>query len=99
MAYKQQSEFIVNAPAMVLLIDDQAMVGELVRRMLSPEPDLEFHYCADPFAALEQAATIKPTVILQDLVMPGMDGLEMVRRFRADPRTAHIPIVVLSSKE
>src|SRR5438876_3006669 len=42
---------------------------------------------------------MKPTVILHDLVMPGVDGLELVRLFRANPSTAEIPIIVLSSKE
>jgi signal transduction histidine kinase len=88
-----------NAPSMVLLIDDQAMVGELVRRMLAPETDLELHYCNDPHVAVQLAIAIKPSVILQDLVMPGVDGLDMVRAFRATPETRHIPIVVLSSKE
>ena len=41
----------------------------------------------------------KPTVILQDLVMPGVDGIELVRRYRADPATSGIPIIVLSTKE
>ncbi|MEO5510094.1 MAG: hybrid sensor histidine kinase/response regulator [Longimicrobiales bacterium] len=88
-----------NVPAMVLLIDDQPMVGELVRRMLAPEVDLELHYCSDPNDAIQLALAIKPSVILQDLVMPGVDGLDMVRAFRASSDTSHIPIIVLSSKE
>lgn len=88
-----------ESPAVVLLVDDQAMVGELVRRMLIGEHDLALHYCPDPLAALERAVALKPTVILQDLVMPGVDGIEIVRRFRAQPETANIPIIVLSSKD
>jgi two-component system, sensor histidine kinase len=94
-----KSDSRTQAPAMVLLVDDQAMVGELVRRMLAPEEDLELHYCNDPNTAVDLAISIRPTVILQDLVMPGVDGLEMVRRFRATPETAHVPVIVLSSKE
>jgi len=84
---------------MVLLVDDQAIVAEAVRRSLSGHPDIDFHYCSDPAQAQLVAAQIKPTVILQDLVMPGVDGLELVARFRADPSTAEIPIIVLSVKE
>jgi signal transduction histidine kinase/BarA-like signal transduction histidine kinase len=84
---------------MVLLVDDQAIVAEAVRRSLAGNPDIDFHYCADPAQAQAVAAQIKPTVILQDLVMPGVDGLELVKRFRASPATAEIPIVVLSVKE
>jgi signal transduction histidine kinase len=84
---------------MVLLVDDQAIVAEAVRRSLVGHPDIDFHYCSDPAQAQAVAAQVKPTVILQDLVMPGVDGLELVKRFRADPATAEIPIIVLSVKE
>ncbi|CAM3064881.1 response regulator [Rariglobus hedericola] len=85
--------------SMVLLVDDQAIVAEAVRRSLAGNSDIDFHYCADPLQAQAVAAQIKPSVILLDLVMPGMDGLELVRRFRATPATAEIPIIVLSVKE
>lgn len=83
----------------ILLVDDQAMVGEMVRRMLASEPGLRLHYVPDAEEALRQAASLRPMVILQDLVMPGTDGLDVVRRFRALPGTAHTPIIVLSSKD
>lgn len=85
--------------AMVLLVDDQAMVGEAVRRALSTESDIDFHYCAQPDEAVEVAQRTKPTVILQDLVMPGVDGLTLVQRYRENPATRDIPIIVLSTKE
>ena len=84
---------------MVLLVDDQAMIGEAVRRALAGQPDMDFHYCAESAEAVATARNVKPTVILQDLVMPGIDGLELVRRYRADPATSLIPIIVLSTKE
>ena len=58
--------------AMVLLVDDQAMIGEAVRRGLSNEENIDFHFCSDPHQAIAHAVRIKPTVILQDLVMPGL---------------------------
>lgn len=85
--------------AMVLLVDDQVMIGEAVRRALAGQPDMDLHYCANPAEAVATAKGVKPTVILQDLVMPGVDGLELVRRYRADPATSLIPIIVLSTKE
>ena len=69
----------------VLLIDDQAMIGEAVRRMLATEQDIDFFYCQDPTQAVKMANKISPTVILQDLVMPEIDGLLLVRYFRANP--------------
>jgi two-component system chemotaxis family response regulator WspR len=85
--------------AMVLLVDDQAMIGEAVRRGLAHEDNIDFHFCADPHQAIAQAILIKPTVILQDLVMPGLDGLTLVREYRNNPKTRDIPIIVLSTKE
>jgi len=85
--------------AMVLLVDDQAMIGEAVRRGLANEENIDFHFCADPHQAIAQAVQIKPTVILQDLVMPGLDGLTLVREYRNNPLTRDIPIIVLSTKE
>lgn len=84
---------------MVMLVDDQAIVAEAVRRMLADQPDIDFHYCRDPEKALASAAEIRPTVILQDLVLPGADGLSLVREYRARPNTRDVPIIVLSTRE
>ena len=83
----------------VLLVDDQPIVAEAIRRMLAPESDIAFHYCQDPTLAITQANTIGPTVILQDLVMPELDGLTLVKFFRANPATREVPLIVLSTKE
>lgn len=83
----------------VLLVDDQAIVGESVRRMLENDADVELKHCLDPAAALATANDFRPTVILQDLVMPEIDGLQLVKFFRANPGTRDVPMIVLSSKE
>lgn len=84
---------------MVLLVDDQAIVAEALRLMLAREPDIELHVCQSAAQALPKARELRPTVILQDLVMPDVDGFTLVRFFRADPELAGVPIIVLSSKE
>lgn len=83
----------------VLLVDDQRMVAEGIRRMLASEGDIEFHYCAEPKKAVAMALAIRPTVILQDLIMPDMDGYTLVNDYRAEPETQNIPVIVLSTKE
>jgi adenylate cyclase len=83
----------------VLLVDDQAIIGEAVRRLLATEDDIIFRYCSNPAAALHVANEFAPTVILQDLVMPDIDGLMLVRFFRANAPTRNIPLIVLSTKE
>jgi len=91
---------IKEHPVRVLLVDDQRMVGEAVRRMLMGHtPEIEFKFCADAAAAVAAANEFAPTLILQDLIMPGVEGLDMVRAFRANAATEGVPIVVLSSKE
>jgi sigma-B regulation protein RsbU (phosphoserine phosphatase) len=83
----------------VLLVDDQPIIGEAVRRLLAGEDDVVFHYCKDADQALAQANQIAPTVILQDLVMPEIDGLSLVKMFRANEPTRETPLIVLSTKE
>lgn len=94
-----QKEITTGPSVSVLLIDDQAIIGEAVRKALQGQRELEFHHCMDPTKALEMAAEVKPTVILLDLVMPQVHGLILLRYFRANPDTSDVPIVVLSTKE
>ncbi len=90
---------IGNDSVIVLLIDDQAIVGHAVRQMLEPEKDIQFHFCQNPLDAVKTATEIAPTVILQDLVMPEIDGLTLLKFFRANAATQETPMIVLSSKE
>ncbi len=83
----------------VLLVDDQPIVAESIRRLLASEPDIQFHYCHDPQQAIPMAIEIEPTVILQDLVMPDTDGLMLVKFFRANPATHAIPVIMLSNRD
>jgi PleD family two-component response regulator len=62
-------------PLTVLLEDDQAIVGASVRHMLAGEPDITLHFCQDPAKAIGMANEVRPTMMLQDLVMPDIDGL------------------------
>lgn len=93
------SKFGLQAPVCVLLVDDQPMIGEAVRRILASEQDINYHHCADPAKVFDMIAQVKPTVILQDLVMPNVNGLELLKEYRARPETANIPVIVLSTRE
>jgi two-component system chemotaxis family response regulator WspR len=83
----------------VLLVDEQASIGERVRSMLAPESDIGFFHCAEPAQALRHARELKPTVILQDLVMPAVDGFTLLRFYKASPEFEATPVIVLSSRE
>lgn len=96
---KQFQEKISNLRVKVLLVDDQAIVGATVKKMLEEETDIEFHFCQDPAQAIQTAISVEPTVILQDLVMPEIDGLSLVRFYRGHPALTNVPVIVLSSTE
>lgn len=83
----------------VLLIDDHALVADALREIFDSKDDIEFFYCSDPTSALKVVSRIRPTVILLDLIMPKLDGLDLLKEFRATVDLADVPIVVLSSKE
>jgi len=83
----------------VLLVDDQIIVSAAVQQMLAPEKDILFRYCQDPAKAMQDALEFEPTIILQDLIMPEIDGLTLVKFYRAHPRLKDVPLIVLSSKE
>lgn len=83
----------------VMLVDDQNIVAEALRRMLSDEPGIDYLYVSDPAKAISEAAQFKPTVILQDLVMPDIDGLMLLKFYRSSPQTKSVPVIVLSTKE
>jgi|LauGreDrversion4_2_1035121.scaffolds.fasta_scaffold09886_7 sigma-B regulation protein RsbU (phosphoserine phosphatase) len=88
-----------DAPMRVLIVDDQALIAEAVRRMLLPHPDIQLVACTKGAEAQAKVAEVKPDVILQDLVMPDADGLELVSAYRRDPELARTPLIVLSAKE
>lgn len=96
---KADTPYVSRFDLMVMLIDDQLMIGEAVRRALEDQEDINFHYCQNPARALQEAQNINPTVILLDLVMPDVDGLTLLRFFRAHSTTRDIPILMLSMRE
>ena len=97
--YQSDSPRPGDGPIEVLLIDDQRFIGMAVARLLAGEPDLKLHCCYAATEAIAQANQIAPTVIFQDLMMPGIDGLTLVGLFRANPQTAATPIIVLSGND
>lgn len=83
----------------VLVVDDQPLIGEAVLRSLVGESNIELHYCVDARRAVIEAEKIKATVILQDLTMPGFDGFSLIKNYKQNKHTQNIPIIALSTKE
>ncbi|MBR0299924.1 MAG: response regulator [Bacteroidales bacterium] len=80
----------------VLAVDDIPLNLLLVQKMLS-RFNFRLRTAANGQLALDAVAEEKPDLILLDLMMPGIDGFEVIRRLRADPATADIRIVILSA--
>ncbi len=80
----------------VLAVDDIPLNLLLVQKMLS-KFNFRMRTAANGQQALDAVAEEKPDLILLDLMMPGIDGFEVIRRLRADPATADIQIVILSA--
>jgi two-component system chemotaxis family response regulator WspR len=94
-----QEPALTNYKVRVLLVDDQLIIVEAVRRMLADQSDIEFHYVTDATMALQTAMQLQPTVILQDLVMPSIDGFGLITQYRARDALRSVPVIVLSAKE
>ncbi|MGZ5440389.1 MAG: ATP-binding protein [Thermoanaerobaculia bacterium] len=82
--------------ARVLLADDNADMRDYVRRLLGSAYEVEA--VADGSAALEAALRHPPDLVLTDVMMPGMDGFELLRALRADERTREVPVILLSAR-
>ena len=79
----------------VLVADDEPTITEFLRGLLEDE-GYTVRTAFGP-AVLTLAHEAQPALVLLDVNMPGMDGVEVARRLRTDPRTAHIPIVLMST--
>jgi PAS domain S-box-containing protein len=81
---------------LILLADDNADMREHLARLLSAHYRIEV--VADGEAALKAAARRMPSLVLSDVMMPRMDGMELLSRLRAEPRTAAVPVILLSAR-
>ncbi len=81
----------------VLIVEDEPDIRELVVHHLKRE-GYQVSAAASGEEALRQVQAAPPDLVLLDLMMPAMDGLEVCRRLRQDPATARLPIVMLTAK-
>jgi signal transduction histidine kinase/AmiR/NasT family two-component response regulator len=82
---------------LILHVEDNPANLELVEQIIARRPDLRLLSAADGNLGVEFARTHQPRVIVMDINLPGISGLEATRILRADPATASIPIIALSA--
>src|SRR2546430_493134 len=85
-----------SPPARILVVEDNPLNLELVRDILTAE-GYEVLEAADGASGVAIAALERPALILMDLQLPRLDGLEATRLMRADPRLADIPILAVTA--
>jgi CheY-like chemotaxis protein len=87
---------VESAHAVILVVDDDTAIREL---MVAAFEDEGYHVlqAADGAQALHLVSQTRPSVVVLDIQMPGIDGLEVARRLKADPETAAIPLVAVSA--
>ncbi|MDO8767099.1 MAG: response regulator, partial [Burkholderiaceae bacterium] len=83
--------------ASILIVDDDARERKLLETLLHAE-DYSTLSVASGEDALSAIAQWAPDLILLDIMMPGMDGYQVANRLKANPATAHIPIIMLTAK-
>lgn len=81
----------------ILVVDDEEDILELVRYNLTKE-GYRVTTVASGEEALKSTRAAQPDIILLDLMLPGVDGLEVCRLLKQDPKTNHVPIIMLSAK-
>jgi CheY-like chemotaxis protein len=87
---------IADIPATVLIVNDDQMQLDLLRDLLEPE-GYKIFLAQDGQRALDLTRTRAVEMVISDVVMPGMDGMELCRRLKKSPHTATIPVLLASA--
>jgi len=86
----------LQTKSIILIVDDTETGREILEALLY-SPAYQLAFASNGPEALKQAEELTPDLILLDVMMPGMDGFEVCRRLRANPRLAHIPIILVTA--
>jgi hypothetical protein len=87
----------VTGPARLLYIEDNPVNAMIVSELLARRSDLHLHIAVDGSSGLEHARAHRPDLILLDMQLPDIDGMQVLAALKADPATASIPCVALSA--
>jgi CheY-like chemotaxis protein len=87
---------VANRPMRVVLVEDAPFLRYAFARLLRMY-GFEVREAVDGFDALESIAEFRPDLVLTDLMMPDMDGIELIKRLHDDPKTANLPVVAITA--
>ncbi len=90
-------EHELQSPSKVLVVDDNIQNRELLVAYVEDIPNVSTVEAANGIEALAMVAEDPPDLVLLDIMMPKMSGFEVCRRMKSDPRTRHIPVVMVTA--
>lgn len=93
----QQQRHADGEPATILYVEDNPANLKLVEEIISFRPDLRLLSAPDGHLGIELARAHQPDIILMDINLPGLNGIDAVKLLHTDPRTAHIPVIALTA--
>jgi CheY-like chemotaxis protein len=91
-------EATVSRRYTVLVVDDNPQLTRLMALGLPDFGDFDVVTAEDGIEGLTKCAELQPACMVLDVMMPGLDGYQLVRALRGDPATAHIPLILLTAK-
>jgi threonine synthase len=92
-------EQVDAAVSRVVVIEDNGDAARLISRILRTRGNYQVEIATDGIQGIELVKQIRPDVIITDLMMPGMDGFQVINILKADPVLSQIPVIVLTAKE
>ena len=90
-----RSAIVPGARILILCVERDPHIRELEAYFLD-QAGFVVHFAEDGAEALEQARSLKPAIIITEILVPGLDGLALCRQLKNTPETKHIPVVVFS---
>ena len=84
-------------PHSLLYVEDNPANMQLIEDIISRHPDIQLLTAVNGYDGIEIARTSKPSVIMLDINLPGISGLEVLKILREDPTTTHIPVIAISA--